>query len=167
MKSRVDEQLKVFILGSYRSADGSEKDLGRLSLLEAHLASRGYDSFLAMTRDTAGHTDLRGLSPREKTLRLARFADLNLFVFALTGVRNGVVAELTELQVRYPGMSWKHVVLLEEGLTLSSILDESKAGILSIGPLKQVVFENDEVLLEVAEQVAFNFASAKKRGVRP
>lgn len=89
--------LRVFILGSYRSTDGSRRDIGMLSLLERHLAGLGYDSFLAINRKRIDDLDLRGLSPREKTLRLAKNSDLNLFVFSATGVRNGLVAELTEL----------------------------------------------------------------------
>ena len=43
---------------------------------------------------------MRGLSPRQKTLELVRFSDLNLFIFTKAGVRNGLVAELTEVQTR-------------------------------------------------------------------
>lgn len=159
--------LRVFILGSYRSTDGSRRDFGMLSLLERHLAGLGYDSFLAINRDRIDDLDLRGLSPREKTLRLAKNSDLNLFVFSTTGVRNGLVAELTELQSRFPGLSWKHVALLEKGLALSSIIDESKGGILSVGPVRQIEFEDERDLLEIAEQVAFNYALAKRMGHRP
>ena len=138
-----------------------------LSLLEKHLAGLGYDSFLAINRDKIDGLNLRGPSPREKTLRLARNSDLNLFVFSTTGVRDGLVAELTELQSRFPGLSWKHVALLEKGLALSSILDESEGGILSVGPVKQIEFDDERGLLEIAEQVAFNYALAKRMGQRP
>jgi len=110
---------------------------------------------------------LRGLSPRRKTLELVRFSDLNLFVFTKTGVRNGLVAELTEVQTRYPEIAWKHVVLLEKGLALSSILDKSQGGVLSIGPVKQIIYDNDQELLEVARQVAFNYAQARTSRTQP
>jgi len=54
-------------------------------------------------------------------LKLVRFADLNLFICTKTGIRNGLVAELTEVQTRYQSLAWKHVVLLEKDLELSSI----------------------------------------------
>jgi len=82
-------------------------------------------------------------------------------MFTKTGVRNGLVAELTEVQTKYPEIAWKHAILLEKGLELSSILDESKGGVLSIGPVKQVVYDNDKELLEVAQQVAFNYSQAR------
>ena len=104
---------------------------------------------------------MRGLSPRQKTLELVRFSDLNLFIFTKAGVRNGLVAELTEVQTRYPEIAWKHVILLEKGLELSSILDESKGGVLSIGTVKQIVYDNDKELSEVAQQIAFNYAQAR------
>jgi len=89
------------------------------------------------------------------------FSDLNLFVFTKTGVRDGLVAELTEVQTKHPEIGWKHVILLEKGLGLSSILDESQGGVLSIGPVKQIIYDNEQELLEVAEQVAFNYAQAR------
>src|SRR6266571_3346824 len=86
---------------------------------------------------------------------------------AKTGIRDGLVAELTEVQTRYPGLAWKHVVLLESGLEISSILDESQDGILSIGPLKKMEFDTDGELLDAAQQVAYNYAIAKATGTRP
>jgi hypothetical protein len=159
--------LRIFILGPFRSLDNSKKDLNRLTKLKNHLTGLGYDAFLSVDRDTAGKVDLRKLFPRQKTLELVRFADLNLFIFTNTGIRNGLIAELTEVQTRYPGLAWKHVVFLEKNLRLSSILDESQGGVLSVGPLKQIVYDDDAELLEVAEQVAFNYAQAKVSGVKP
>ena len=167
MKRDDAEQLHIFILGPFRSLDNSKKDFDRLTKLKKHLAGLGYDAFLSVDRDTAGKIDLRKLTPRQRTLELVRFADLNLFVFTRTGVRNGLVAELTEVQTRYQDLAWKHVVLLEKNLQLSSILDESLGGIMGLGPLKQIIFNGDKELLEVAEQVAFNYAVAKVSGVKP
>ena len=110
---------------------------------------------------------MRELSPRQKTLELVKFSDLNLFVFTKTGVRNGLVAELTEVQTRHPEIAWKHVTLLEKGLSLSSILDEFQGGVLSIGPVKQIIYDNDEELLEVAQQLAFNYAQARSFRTQP
>jgi hypothetical protein len=165
--SKPAQPLHVFILGPFRSLDGSKKDFNRLARLENHLTRLGYDAFLSTDRDRANGTDLRGLSPRQKTLELVRFSDLNLFVFTKTGVRDGLVAELTEVQTRYPEIAWKHVILLEKGLELSSILDESKQGVLSIGPVKQIVYDNDRELWEVAQQVAFNYEQARTARTRP
>ena len=159
--------LRIFILGPFRSLDNSKRDFNRLTTLKKHLTELGYDSFLSVDRDTAGKVDLRKLSPRQKTLKLVRFADLNLFIFTKTGIRNGLVAELTEVQAKYPGLAWKHVVLLEKDLGLSSILDESRGGIMSVGLLKQMVFDNDWELLEAAEQVAYNYTLAKATGTKP
>ncbi len=159
--------LRVFILGPYRSVDGSKRDLARLSLLESYLRRLGYDAFLAIHRDAVDGIDLRNLPPRQKTLLLASRSDLNLFVFTRRGVRDGLVAELTEIQVKFPELHWKHVVLLEKSLALSSILDESRGGVMSIGPLKQITFENDQELFEVAGQVAFNYSLAKAAGTKP
>jgi hypothetical protein len=64
-------------------------------------------------------------------------------------------------------MAWKHVTLLEKGLDLSSILDESQGGVLSIGPVKQIIYDNDQELLEVAQQVAFNYAQARTSRTGP
>ncbi len=94
--------------------DGSKKDFNRLIRLENHLTRLGYDAFLSTDRDRSDGTDLRKLSPRQKTLELVRFSDLNLFIFTKTGVRNGLVAELTEVQTRYPEIAWRHVILLEK-----------------------------------------------------
>ncbi|OLD55844.1 hypothetical protein AUI46_03365 [archaeon 13_1_40CM_2_52_13] len=94
------------------------------------------------------------------------FSDLNLFVFTKTGVRDGLVAELTEVQTKHPEIVWKHVILLEKGLGLSSILDESQGGVLSIGPVKQIIYDNEQELLEVAEQVAFNYAQARSSRIQ-
>lgn len=110
---------------------------------------------------------MRGLSPRQRTLELVKLSDLNLFVFTKTGVRNGLVAELTEIQTRHPEIAWKHVILLEKSLALSSILDESQGGVLSIGPVKEIVYDNDQELLEVAQQVAFNYAQARTSRTQP
>jgi hypothetical protein len=159
--SKQAQPLHIFILGPFRSLDGSKKDFNRLIRLENHLTGLGYDAFLSTDRNSSDGTDLRRLSPRQKTLELVRFSDLNLFIFTKTGVRNGLVAELTEVQTRYPEIAWKHVILLEKSLELSSILDESKGGVLSIGPVKQIVYDNDKELLEVAQQVAFNYAQAR------
>ena len=159
--------LRIFILGPFRSLDNSKRDFNRLTAVKNHLTELGYDAFLSVDRDIVGKVDLRKLSPRQKTLRLVRFADLNLFIFTKTGIRNGLVAELTEVQTRYPTLAWKHVVLLEKDLGLSSILDESQGGVMSVGPLKQVVFDNDLELLEVAEQVAYNYTLAKATGTKP
>lgn len=71
------------------------------------------------------------------------------------------------MQARFPELSWKHVVLLEKNLGLSSILDEARGGVMSIGPLKHIIFDNDQELLDVAEQVAFNYASARAAGRKP
>jgi len=161
LRSKPAQPLHIFILGPFRSLDGSKKDFNRLTRLKNHLIRLGYDAFLSTGRDRADGTDLRGLSPRQKTLELVRFSDLNLFMFTKTGVRNGLVAELTEVQTKYPEIAWKHAILLEKGLELSSILDESKGGVLSIGPVKQVVYDNDKELLEVAQQVAFNYSQAR------
>ena len=159
--------LRIFILGPFRSIDNSKRGFNRLTVVKKHLAELGYDAFLSIDRDSAGKVDLRKLSPRQKTLKLVRFADLNLFIFTKTGIRNGLVAELTEVQTRYPGLAWKHVVLLEKDLELSSILDESQGGVMSVGPLKQMVFDNDLQLLEAAEQVAYNYTLAKATGTKP
>src|SRR2546422_415636 len=159
--SKPAQPLHIFILGPFRSLDGSKKDFNRLTRLKNHLIRLGYDAFLSTSRDRADGTDLRGLSPRQKTLELVMFSDLNLFIFTKAGVRNGLVAELTEVQTRYPEIAWKHVILLEKGLELSSILDESKRGVLSIGPVKQIVYDNDKELSEVAQQIAFNYAQAR------
>jgi hypothetical protein len=159
--------IRIFILGPFRSSDGSKKDFDRLAGLRKHLTDVGYDAFLSVDRDRAGKIDLRELSPRERSLKLVRFADLTLFIFTKTGIRDGMVAELTEVQTRYPRLAWKHVVLLEQGLELSSILDESQGGIMSIGPLKRIVYDNDQELFEVAEQVAYNYQNAKSSGTRP
>src|SRR5438128_9679951 len=148
--------LRIFILGPFRSIDNSKRDFNRLTTVRKHLTELGYDAFLSVDRGIVGKVDLRKLSPRQKTLRLVRFADLNLFIFTKTGIRNGLVAELTEVQTKYPEIAWKHAILLEKGLELSSILDESKGGVLSIGPVKQIVYDNDQELLEVAQQIAFN-----------
>jgi len=158
--------LRIFILGPFRSLDNSKRDFNRLTTVRKHLTELGYDAFLSIDRDTADKVDLRKLSPRQKTLKLVRFADLNLFIFTKTGIRNGLVAELTEVQTRYPGLAWKHVVLLENDLELSSILDESQGGVMSLGPLKQMVFDNDGELLEAAEQVAYNYTLARATGSR-
>jgi hypothetical protein len=157
----------VFILGPFRSLDGSKKDFNRLIRLREHLIGLGYDAFLSTDRDNADGTDLRGLAPRRKTLELVKFSDLNLFVFTKTGVRNGLVAELTEVQTTHPEIAWKHVTLLEKGLSLSSILDESQGGVLSIGPVKQIIYDNDQELLGIAQQVAFNYAQAKTSRTPP
>ncbi|OLE70799.1 hypothetical protein AUF78_04930 [archaeon 13_1_20CM_2_51_12] len=159
--------LRIFILGPFRSLDNSKRDFNRLTAVKQHLTELGYDAFLSVDRDTAGKVDLRKLTPRQKTLELVRFADLNLFIFTKTGIRNGLVAELTEVQTRYPGLAWKHVVLLEKDLGLSSILDESQGWVMSVGPLKQMVFDNDWELLEAAEQVAYNYTLAKATGTKP
>jgi hypothetical protein len=159
--------LRIFILGPFRSLDNSKKDFNRLTALRKHLTGQGYDAFLSVDRDTASAVDIRNLSPRHKTLELIRFADLNLFIFTKTGIRNGLVAELTEVQTRYPGLAWKHVVLLEKDLEFSSILDESQGGVLSVGPLKQIIFDNDKELLGAAEQVAYAYTLAKATGARP
>ncbi len=102
-----------------------------------------------------------------KTQKLVRFADLNLFIFTKSGVRNGMVAELTETQTTQPDLTDRHVVLIEKGLTLSAILNEAQGGIMSIGPIRQIHFENDQELLGVAEQVAFNYSLAKAANTRP
>ena len=102
-----------------------------------------------------------------KTQKLLKFADLNLFIFTKSGIRNGLVAELTESQTTQPHLSDKHVVLLERGLTLSTILDEAKGGILSLGPLRQIRFDIDNELFTVAEQVALNYLLAKKANTKP
>ncbi len=159
--------LRIFILGPFRSLDNSKKDFNRLKKLKKHLTRLEYDVFLSVDRDAAGGVDLRKLSPRQRTLELVKFADLNLFIFTKTGIRNGLVAELTEIQTRYPDLAWKHVVFLERNLQLSSILDESEAGVLSVGPVKQMIYDNDEELLEASEQVAFNYALAKATGTKP
>ncbi len=148
--------LHIFVLGPFRSLDNTKEDFDRLTRFRNHLTGLGYDTFLCVDRDSAAGMDLRKLSPRQKTLELVKFADLNLFIFTKTGVRNGLVAELTEVQTRHPDLAWKHVVLLEKNLQLSSILDESQGGVLSVGPLKQMIYDNDEELLEAAGQVAFN-----------
>jgi len=59
------------------------------------------------------------------------------------------------------------VTLLEKGLGLSSILDEPHGGVLSIGPVKQIIYDNDKELLEVVRQVAFNYAQAKTSRIEP
>ncbi len=38
---------------------------------------------------------------------------------------------------------------------------------MSVGPLKQMIYDNDEELLETAEQVAFNYMQAKVSGTKP
>lgn len=159
--------MRVFILGPYRSADGTKKDVERLIRLEGHLKGLGYDAFLAIHRDKIDDTDLTKLKPRLKTITLARLADLNLFVFTKSGIRNGLVGELAEFQARFPELARKHIVLLEKGLVLSSILDESQEGIMSIGPLRQIIYDNDDELLVVAEQVAFNYALSRASGSKP
>lgn len=102
-----------------------------------------------------------------KTQELVKFADLNLFLFTKSGVRNGMVAELTETQANQPDLADKHVVLIETGLTLSSILDESQGGIMAIGPVRVIHFDDDEELMTVAGQVAFNYSLAKRANRRP
>ncbi len=96
-----------------------------------------------------------------------RFADLNLLVFTKTGVRNGLVAELTETQTNQPDLTDKHVALIEKGLRLSSILDESQGGIMSIGPVRQIHFDKDEDMILAAGQVAFNYSLAKRANRTP
>ena len=59
------------------------------------------------------------------------------------------------------------MVLLEKDLELSSILDESQGGVMSVGPLKQMIFDNDGELVEAAEQVAYNYTLAKATGTKP
>lgn len=165
--SRPQADLHIFILGSYHSVDRSHRDLDRLLALEQHLAKLGHDAFLAIHRDSVGNIDLRKAAPRLKTQELVRFADLNLFVFTKTGVRNGLVAELTETQTSQPDLTDKHVALIEKGLTLSAILDESQGGIMSIGPIRQIHFDDDKELMLVAEQVAFNYSLAKRTNTTP
>jgi hypothetical protein len=38
---------------------------------------------------------------------------------------------------------------------------------MSVGPLKQMDFDNDRELLEAAEQVAYNYTLAKTTGAKP
>jgi hypothetical protein len=165
--SVLPSDLHIFILGSYHSVDGSAKDLNRLLALEQDLQKEGYDAFLAIHRDSLLGIDLRKMAPRLKTRELVRLADLNLFVFTKTGVRNGLVAELTETQTTQTDLASKHVALIEKGLTPSFILDEAQAGIMSIGPIRQLRFDNDKELFLVAEQVAFNYLDAKRAGASP
>jgi len=165
--SRFQVELHIFILGPYRSVDGSNKDLNRLLALEQRLSKLGYDAFLAIHRDSVPGVDLRRMTPRLKTQKLVRFADLNLFVFTKSGVRNGLVAELTETQTSQADLTDKHVALIEKGLTLSALLDEAQSGIMSIGPIRQILFDDDEELLLIAEQVAFNYSQAKRANMKP
>jgi hypothetical protein len=161
------QTLHIFILGPFRSLDNTKKDFNRMTRLKNHLTRLRYDAFLSIDRESLYDTDLTKLTPRQKTLKLVEFADLNLFIFTKTGIRDGLVAELTEVQTRHPDLAWKHVVLLEKNLELSSILDESQGGVLSIGPLKQMTYDNDEELFEAAEQAAFNYTLAKASGTKP
>ncbi len=111
--------------------------------------------------------DLGKTSPRVKSQRSVRLPGRNLFVFTKTGIRNRLVAELTEAQTTQPVIYYKHVVLVEKGLTLSTILDESRGGILSLGPIRQIRFDTDDELVTVAEQVAFNYLLAKQANAKP
>ena len=158
--------LRIFILGPFKSFDNSKDDLVRLTKLRDCLRSR-YDAFLSFDKETVGKTDLKKLSTRERTLKLARFADLNLFVFPKTGIRDGVASELTEILTRFRSIRWKHVVLLDSGLKPSEILDKSKGGIFSIGPIKIIEYENDNELIDVAEQVAYSYSQARLSGTKP
>jgi len=167
LNQRDNARLRIFILGPFRSLDKSKKDFNRLKKLRKYLVNLNYDAFLSVDRDTADGIDLTKLPPRQRTLELVRFADLNLFIFTKTGIRNGLVAELTEVQTRYPDLAWKHVVLLQRDLQLSSILDESKGGVMSTGPVKQITYDNDQELFDVSEQVAFNYSVAKATGTKP
>jgi len=55
--------LRIFILGLFRSLDGSKRNFNRLTAVKKHLTELGYDAFLSIDRDTASKVDLRKLSP--------------------------------------------------------------------------------------------------------
>ena len=128
--SRSQADLHIFILGSYRSFGGSHRDPDRLLALEQHLAKLGYDAFLAIHRDSVGNVDLRKVAPPLKTQELVRFADLNLFVFTKTGVRNGLVAGLTETQTSQPDLT----AILDESKIMGLIRRDGLSLCLSCGP---------------------------------
>lgn len=156
--------LLIFILGAFRSSDGSSKDLDMLKRLRNHLVGANYEAFLSFDRDAVLGKAFASLPPRKKTLELVQLSDLNIFVFTKTGIRDGVVAELTEIQVRFPNLSEKHVVFVESGLQLSSIIDQSKGGIMSVPPVKTIDFDNEGELFDTASQVAYAFKEAKLEG---
>src|SRR5947199_9089462 len=92
--------LRIFILGPFRPIDNSKRDFNRLTTVTKHLTELGYDAFLSVDRGIAGNVDLRKLSPRQKTLRLVRFVDLNLFICTNKAIPNDWVAKLTDIQTR-------------------------------------------------------------------
>jgi hypothetical protein len=132
-------------------------------VLRNHLRQT-YDAFLSFDKDEVLGQSFAKLTPREKTLKLIQASDLNLFVFTRTGIRDGLVAELTEIQVRFPQLANYHVALIENRLSLSSILDEAQGGIMAVPPIKQIFFDNESELLDTAAQVAYNFNQAKLQG---
>ena len=159
--------LIIFVLGAFRSLDNSTHDIDKLKRIRDRLIAEGYDAFLSFDKDSVLGNAFAQLPPRQKTLKLVQTSDLNLFVFTRSGIRDGVVSELTEIQVRFPHLSEKHVVLIESGLQLSSIIDQSQGGIMSVPPIKQLFFDDENELLEIAAQVAFNFNSARAEGYKP
>lgn len=141
---------RIFILGAYRSLDGTDHDLTILKDLRDHLRDENFDAYLAIDDRALELLDGRDPPPWQKTRDLAKMSHGLFFVLTGSGRLEGVSAEVTTLQLEEPHRADRRVVFHEEGQPLSAVLDPEKEGVLGVPPVTVVTYRDEQHLRSVA-----------------
>lgn len=158
-----ERPFRIYLCGSYRDVSGDARRAKALLLrVEAALREMGFDAY---TQLHPRAVELAGrLPPAAMTRRLEELSDLTVYVGVPFGREGGWVAELSDIQARYPQGAWKRAVLVHVDLPLSAVLDNARAGHLSQPFVPVIEWATEDELVRVASRLAVHLA---ERGCLP
>ena len=154
---------RIYLCGSYRDVDPRAREARALLLrVEAALRAEGFDAY---TQLHPRAVELAGrLAPAPMTRRLERLSDLTVYVGVPFAREGGWVAELSDIQARYPEGAWKRAVLVHADFHVSGVLDNAREGHLSAPFVPVIEWETEAQLVRVASRLAVHLA---ERGALP
>lgn len=163
LEGQDERPFRIYLCGSYRDLHAGTREAKALLLrVEAALREMGFDAF---TQLHPRAVDLAGrLPPAPMTRRLEELSDLTAYVGVPFGREGGWVAELSDIQARYPDGAWKRAVLVHAGFHVSAVLDNAREGHLSAPFVPVIEWETEAQLVRIVSRLAVHLA---ERGALP
>lgn len=158
-----ERPFRIYICGSYRDIDAhSREGKALLRRVEAALREMGFDAYTQLhprAAQIAGN-----LKPAPMTRKLEIESDLTVYIGVPTAREGGWVAELSDIQARYPEGAYKRAVLVHEDFHVSGVLDNALEGHLSDPFVPVIVWAAEQELVKVISVLA---AHLHERGTLP
>ena len=171
--SQEERPFRIYVCGSYRDIEGNGREAkSLLRRVETALRADGFDAYTQLhprAKDLAGD-----LKPAPMTRKLEEVSDLVVYIGTPTAREGGWVAELSDIQARYPEGAWKRAVLVHENFHVSGVLDNAQEGHLSEPFVPIIEWASEAELIKVIERLAVHLhergslprATARKGRIR-